>query len=62
MRTDDAREPSDQLTDTEAAFWRFVRFGELPPRVLPYETVETVETEQPLLPREQPFDPGPHCA
>ncbi|MCP2256446.1 hypothetical protein LX15_000129 [Streptoalloteichus tenebrarius] len=57
-RIDDAPEPVDRLTDEEAAFWRFVRFGELPPRVLPDDMVGTVETEQPSLPADRPFDPG----
>ncbi|GGM35467.1 hypothetical protein GCM10012275_03410 [Longimycelium tulufanense] len=57
----DARGTVDRLTDAEAAFWRYVRFGELPPRVLPPEMVEIVETEQPSLSVEVPFDPGPHA-
>jgi len=38
-------EPTEQFTDEEAAFLRHVRFGELPPRVLPSEIVQLVETE-----------------
>lgn len=52
----DERERAERFTDEELAFLRFARFGELPPRVL---LVETVETEQPSLPVEQRFDPGP---
>ncbi|GIF76774.1 hypothetical protein Asi02nite_62920 [Asanoa siamensis] len=33
------------FTDEEAAFLRHVRFGELPPRVLPDELVELHETD-----------------
>ncbi|MEO3778018.1 hypothetical protein ABGB16_14460 [Micromonospora sp. B11E3] len=33
------------FTDAEFAFLRHVRFGELPARVRPDETVELVETE-----------------
>jgi len=37
--------PTEQFTDEEAAFLRHARFGELPPRVLPSEMVQLVETE-----------------
>jgi hypothetical protein len=39
------QEPTIRFTDEESAFLRHVRFGELPPRVLPSEWVELVETE-----------------
>ena len=38
-------EPRIQFSDEEWAFLRFVRFGQLPPRVAPEERVETQETE-----------------
>jgi hypothetical protein len=37
----------ERFTDEEAAFLRHVRFGELPPRVLPSDYVEVVETDPP---------------
>ncbi|MFD4192445.1 MULTISPECIES: hypothetical protein [Amycolatopsis] len=49
----------ERFTDEELAFLRFARFGELPPRVLPDDLVEVVETEQPDLPVRQPFEIGP---
>jgi len=33
------------FTDEEAEFWRHVRFGELPERVLPEDRVELTETD-----------------
>lgn len=33
------------MTDDEAALFRFLRFGQLPARVLPSELVELVETD-----------------
>ncbi|GIF46044.1 hypothetical protein DFJ67_6308 [Asanoa ferruginea] len=35
------------FSDEEAAFLRHVRFGELPPRVLPEDLVELHETDPP---------------
>jgi hypothetical protein len=35
------------FSDEEAAFLRHVRFGELPPRVLPEDLVELHETDSP---------------
>ncbi|AIJ26045.1 hypothetical protein AMETH_5953 [Amycolatopsis methanolica 239] len=49
----------ERFTDEELAFLRFARFGELPPRVLPDDLVEVVETEQPDLPVRQAFEIGP---
>jgi hypothetical protein len=42
---DDENEPRIEFTDEEWAFLRYVRFGELPPRVRPDELVELQETE-----------------
>ncbi len=42
---DDEAEPRIEFTDEEWAFLRYVRFGELPPRVAPEERVESQETE-----------------
>jgi hypothetical protein len=42
--TDDD-EPAIHFTDEEAAFLRYVRFGELPARVPPQEWVELTETD-----------------
>jgi hypothetical protein len=42
--TDD-RDSTERFTDAEIAFLRYARFGELPPRILPAEHVELVETE-----------------
>ena len=42
--TDDHDVPI-RFTDEEAAFLRYVRFGELPGRVLPEDRVELVETD-----------------
>jgi hypothetical protein len=36
---------AESFTDEEHAFLRHARFGELPPRVLPEDMVETQETE-----------------
>ncbi|MGQ0840191.1 hypothetical protein [Actinokineospora sp.] len=36
---------AERFTDEEFAFLRFVRFGELPPRVLPADLVELKETD-----------------
>jgi hypothetical protein len=41
------------FTDEEVAFLRHVRFGELPPRVLPDDRIESVESEA------RPSDPEP---
>lgn len=49
------QQPTERFTDEEAAFLRFVRFGELPPRVPPSELVGLVETE----PRRDAPDPDP---
>jgi len=47
------------FTDEEAAFLRHVRFGELPPRVLPDEFVELHETDpRPLRPDNHLDDSG----
>jgi hypothetical protein len=41
------------FTDEDYAFLRWVRFGELPPRVAPAELVEVVETDvEDELPRQ----------
>ncbi|GII78510.1 hypothetical protein Sru01_34920 [Sphaerisporangium rufum] len=37
--------PAERFTDEEYAFLRYVRFGTLPPRVLPAEMVEEVDTD-----------------
>jgi hypothetical protein len=42
---DERGEPRIEFTDEEWAFLRYVRFGELPPRVRPDEMVEAQETE-----------------
>jgi hypothetical protein len=47
---------TEQFTDEEYAFLRFVRFGELPARILPSEMVEEVKTDQPQDVPEQAFD------
>lgn len=57
---DDEQAPTERFSSEEMAFLRYVRFGELPPRVLPDELVQTVETEQPSLPVERRFDPDPY--
>jgi hypothetical protein len=44
---DDDREHTERFTDEELEFLRHVRFGELPPRVAPADTVETSETDPP---------------
>jgi len=46
-RFTDAEQPTsaERFTDEEMAFLRFVRFGELPARVLPEDRVELVETD-----------------
>ncbi len=44
--TDD-QTPTSRFTDDESAFWRHVRFGELPARIRPEERVELTETEDP---------------
>jgi hypothetical protein len=50
-------EAAEQFTDEELAFLRFVRFGELPPRIHPSDLVELVESDPcPEVP-EQAFDP-----
>lgn len=41
------------FTDAELAFLRHVRFGELPPRVLPEEYVELAETDPPRVKPEE---------
>ncbi|NUT31969.1 MAG: hypothetical protein HOV79_02735 [Hamadaea sp.] len=40
-------EPITQMTDEEAELFRFLRFGQLPDRVPPGRTVETVQAEPP---------------
>lgn len=55
---DDGAVVPERFTDDELAYLRFVRFGELPPRVAPTEWAETVETEQPSLPSRPQPDPG----
>jgi hypothetical protein len=42
---DDEDEPRIEFTDEEWAFLRYVRFGELPPRVRPDELVQLQESE-----------------
>ena len=37
--------PREHFTDEELAFLRYVRFGELPPRIRPSEWVELTETD-----------------
>jgi hypothetical protein len=54
---DEQTEPREHFTDEEAAFLRYVRFGELPPRVLPSEMVETVEADTPSVDHRRTFDP-----
>jgi hypothetical protein len=39
----------EQFSDDEMAFFRHVRFGELPPRVRPEELVETTDTGEPTF-------------
>jgi hypothetical protein len=39
---------AEQFTDDEMAFLRHVRFGQLPPRVRPEETVEETDTGGPV--------------
>jgi hypothetical protein len=41
----DAPSGGEPFTDAEYAFLRWVRFGELPPRVAPSDLVEVVETD-----------------
>jgi hypothetical protein len=55
----DPQEPRQAFTEEEAAFLRFVRFGELPPRILPTDLAETVETEPPWSTIDLPRHPGP---
>ena len=43
----DSREHTEQFTDEEYACLRYVRFGELPPRVAPADLVELAETDPP---------------
>lgn len=50
------REPITPMSDEEAELFRFLRFGQLPDRVPPGETVETVQTDVP------PEDPPSHEA
>src|SRR5256885_5193592 len=45
----------EQFSDEEMAFLRYVRFGELPRKILPEERVELTETE----PRRDRPDPEP---
>lgn len=47
-------EPITPMTDEEAELFRFLRFGQLPDRVPPGQTVETVQTE--AKPEEPPAD------
>jgi len=37
---------AEAFSDEEHAFLRHLRFGELPPRILPEDMVETQETEE----------------
>ena len=46
---------NERFRDEDLAFLRHVRFGELPPRVLPADRVESTETE----PRRDLPDPEP---
>lgn len=48
--------PHEQLTDDEAAFWRHVAYGELPPRVRPEEQVELKEADYRLEALPEPED------
>jgi hypothetical protein len=45
----DMTEDAQPFTDEEAAFWRHVRWGQLPVRVSPEEWVELQETDEPPL-------------
>jgi hypothetical protein len=55
--SDEAETFTDEgFTDEEAAFWRHVRFGQLPPRVRPDEYVELRETEEPPIRPVNHFD------
>lgn len=47
-------EPITPMTDEEAELFRFLRFGQLPDRVPPGQTVESVRTE--ATPEEPPAD------
>ncbi|WP_157546688.1 hypothetical protein [Hamadaea tsunoensis] len=38
-------EPITPMTDEEAELFRFLRFGQLPERVAPAQTVESVQSE-----------------
>ncbi|MGI5237515.1 hypothetical protein [Dactylosporangium sp. CA-139066] len=49
-----AEEP---FTDTELAFLRHARFGELPERVRPEDRVELAETDPPRAPDDLGIDP-----
>jgi hypothetical protein len=40
-------EPRERFTDEEVAFLRHVRFGALPPRILPEDRVELREADAP---------------
>lgn len=52
----DDRESAERFTDEELAFLRFVRFGQLPARVLPDELLELASAHpRPDVP-ELPFD------
>ena len=54
---DDEVEPDPNaispMTDEEADLFRFLRFGQLPPRVRPEDMVAEVDTRR--IPREDPF-------
>lgn len=57
-------EPITPMTDEEAELFRFLRFGQLPDRVPPGRTVETVQAEpapeepRPLIDPESPYYGG----
>jgi hypothetical protein len=57
MRMNEDQTAQRRLMDEEAAFWRHVRFGELPPRVRPEELVELNEADTRLEVSLQPDDP-----
>lgn len=48
----------ERFTDEEAAFLRYVRFGQLPPRVLPADYVELVEIDPPHQIEHERTEPG----
>jgi hypothetical protein len=48
-------EPITPMSDDEAELFRFLRFGQLPDRVPPGQTIETVATDT-AVPEEPPDD------